>query len=53
MEPVFGDFSTRPAQLANALVTHHRCGIAPSHLALGDGGFVTVDFTLEDAVRGP
>ncbi|MFJ9720820.1 alpha-1,2-mannosidase [Streptomyces sp. NPDC101213] len=46
MEPVFADFSTDPAQLSNALVAHHRCGIAPSHLALGAGGYVRLDFTV-------
>ncbi|MFJ3894909.1 MULTISPECIES: alpha-1,2-mannosidase [unclassified Streptomyces] len=47
MQPVFADFSTTPAQLSNAVVTHHRCGIAPSHLALGAGGHIKVDFTAE------
>lgn len=47
MEPVFADFSTTPAQLSNAVVTHHRCGIAPSHLALGAGGHIKVDFTVD------
>ncbi|MEW2403227.1 alpha-1,2-mannosidase [Streptomyces sp. NPDC046862] len=46
MEPVFADFSTNPAQLSNAVVAHHRCGIAPSHLALGAGGHIQVDFTV-------
>ncbi|MDV7217999.1 alpha-1,2-mannosidase [Streptomyces prunicolor] len=46
MEPVFADFSTSPAQLSNSVVTHHRCGIAPSHLALGAGGHIKVDFTV-------
>ncbi|MFE3263497.1 alpha-1,2-mannosidase [Streptomyces sp. NPDC059215] len=46
MEPVFADFSTTPAQLSNAVVTHHRCGIAPSHVALGAGGYIGVDFTV-------
>ncbi|MEV6594607.1 alpha-1,2-mannosidase [Streptomyces acidicola] len=46
MEPVFADFSTNPAQLSNAVVAHHRCGIAPSHLALGAGGHIRVDFTV-------
>ncbi|MGW0582736.1 alpha-1,2-mannosidase [Streptomyces sp. NPDC002920] len=45
MEPVFADFSADPAQLSNAVVAHHRCGIAPSHLALGAGGHIRVDFT--------
>lgn len=47
MEPVFADFSTNPAQLSNAVVTHHRCGIASSHLALGAGGHIKVDFTVD------
>ncbi|MET7684028.1 alpha-1,2-mannosidase [Streptomyces sp. NPDC005423] len=46
MDAVFADFSTDPARLSNAVVTHHRCGIAPSHLALGPGGHITVDFTV-------
>ncbi|MFJ4696401.1 alpha-1,2-mannosidase [Streptomyces sp. NPDC088766] len=46
MEPVFADFSTDPAQLSNAVVAHHRCGIAPSHLALGAGGYIRLDFTV-------
>jgi len=47
MDAVFADFSTNPAQLSNAVVTHHRCGIAPSHLALGAGGYIKVDFTVD------
>ncbi|MFE9678896.1 alpha-1,2-mannosidase [Streptomyces sp. NPDC006259] len=46
MEPVFADFSVDPAQLSNAVVAHHRCGIAPSHLALGAGGHIRLDFTV-------
>ncbi|OQD56638.1 hypothetical protein BM536_010785 [Streptomyces phaeoluteigriseus] len=46
MEPVFADFSITPAQLSNAVVAHHRCGIAPSHLALGAGGHIRLDFTV-------
>ncbi|GAA1168873.1 hypothetical protein GCM10009654_27670 [Streptomyces hebeiensis] len=45
MEPVFADFSTTPARLSNAVVGHHRCGIAPSHLALGAGGYIKLDFS--------
>ena len=48
MEPVFADFSTDPAQLSNAVVAHHRCGIAPSHLALGAGGHIRLDFTVDE-----
>ncbi|MFE3827326.1 alpha-1,2-mannosidase [Streptomyces sp. NPDC059092] len=48
MEPVFADFSTRPAKLSNAVVGHHRCGIASSHLALGGGGYVKLDFALDE-----
>jgi hypothetical protein len=32
--------------LSNVVVVHHRCGIAPSHLALGAGGYIKVDFTV-------
>ncbi|WP_328686062.1 alpha-1,2-mannosidase [Streptomyces sp. NBC_01261] len=46
MDPVFADFSTHPAQLSNAVVVHHRCGVAPSHLALAAGGYIRVDFTV-------
>ncbi|MEU3187299.1 alpha-1,2-mannosidase [Streptomyces sp. NPDC006923] len=45
MEPVFADFSTTPARLSNAVVGHHRCGVAPSHLALDSDGYVKLDFT--------
>lgn len=45
MEPVFADFSTTPARLSNAVVGYHRCGVAPSHLALGSDGYVKLDFT--------
>ncbi|MEV7865070.1 alpha-1,2-mannosidase [Streptomyces sp. NPDC088124] len=48
MEPVFADFSTRPARLSNAVVGHHRCGIASSHLALGAGGYIKLDFTVDE-----
>ncbi|MEU1290937.1 alpha-1,2-mannosidase [Streptomyces sp. NPDC005840] len=45
--PVFADFSSTPARLSNAVVVHHRCGIAPTHLALGPGGHIKVDFTVD------
>ncbi|MFF5563215.1 alpha-1,2-mannosidase [Streptomyces sp. NPDC012623] len=47
MEPVFADFSTTPARLSNAVVGYHRCGVAPSHLALGADGYVKLDFTTD------
>ncbi|MEW1724272.1 alpha-1,2-mannosidase [Streptomyces sp. NPDC093109] len=47
MEPVFADFSTTPARLSNAVVEYHRCGVAPSHLALGSGGYIKLDFTAD------
>ncbi|MFJ8000018.1 alpha-1,2-mannosidase [Streptomyces sp. NPDC096310] len=47
MEPVFADFSTRPARLSNAVVGHHRCGVASSHLALGGGGHIKLDFAVD------
>ncbi|MFE7648760.1 hypothetical protein [Streptomyces phaeoluteigriseus] len=53
MEPVFADFSITPAQLSNAVVAHHRCGIAPSHLALGAGGHIRLDFTVGEGRRSP
>ncbi|MEE1803845.1 MULTISPECIES: alpha-1,2-mannosidase [unclassified Streptomyces] len=48
MEPVFADFSIRPARLSNAVVAHHRCGVASSHLALGGGGYIKLDFTVDE-----
>ncbi|MFE3603523.1 alpha-1,2-mannosidase [Streptomyces sp. NPDC059142] len=48
MEPVFADFSTRPARLSNAVVGHHRCGVASSHLALGGGGHIKLDFAVDE-----
>ncbi|MDX3850244.1 alpha-1,2-mannosidase [Streptomyces sp. AK02-01A] len=47
MEPVFADFSTTPARLSNAVVGYHRCGVAPSHLALGSDGYIKLDFTTD------
>ncbi|WP_329071888.1 alpha-1,2-mannosidase [Streptomyces sp. NBC_01429] len=47
MDPVFADFSTAPARLSNAVVRHHRCGIASSHLALGAGGHIKLDFAAD------
>ncbi|QIQ03636.1 discoidin domain-containing protein [Streptomyces liangshanensis] len=47
MEPVFADFSTTPARLSNAVVGYHRCGVAPSHLAVGSDGYVKIDFTTD------
>lgn len=52
MEPVFADFSTTPAQLSNAVVGYHRCGVAPSHLALGSDGYVKLDFTADGRTDG-
>ncbi|WP_327235407.1 alpha-1,2-mannosidase [Streptomyces sp. NBC_01317] len=46
MEPVFADFSTTPAQLSNAVVGYHRCGVAPSHLAVGSDGYIKLDFNF-------
>ncbi|WP_446038347.1 discoidin domain-containing protein [Streptomyces sp. SID1121] len=46
MEPVFADFSTTPAQLSNAVVGYHRCGVAPSHLAVGSDGYIKLDFAV-------
>lgn len=47
MDPVFADFSTTPARLSNAVVGYHRCGVAPSHLALGSDGYIKLDFTTD------
>ena len=47
MEPVFANFSTTPARLSNAVVGYHRCGVAPSHLALGSDGYVKIDFSTD------
>ncbi|PJE94525.1 alpha-1,2-mannosidase [Streptomyces carminius] len=46
MEPVLADFSTAPAGLSNAVVRHHRCAIAPTHVAVGAGGHLKIDFTV-------
>ncbi|MFD5748649.1 alpha-1,2-mannosidase [Streptomyces sp. NPDC127033] len=48
MDPVFADFSARPARLSNAVIGHHRCGVASSHLALGGGGYIKLDFTVDE-----
>ncbi|MFJ1595627.1 alpha-1,2-mannosidase [Streptomyces sp. NPDC088261] len=52
MEPVFADFSTTPAQLSNAVVAYHRCGVAPSHLSVGSDGYIKLDFHVAAEGRG-
>ncbi|WP_413755371.1 alpha-1,2-mannosidase [Streptomyces sp. MMBL 11-3] len=44
MTPALVDFSTRPAELSNAVVRHHRCVIASSYVAVAAGGHLKVDF---------
>ncbi|MFD5624844.1 discoidin domain-containing protein [Streptomyces sp. NPDC127072] len=47
MDPVLVDFATRPAELANAVVRHHRCVIASSYVVVASGGHLKVDFAVE------
>lgn len=47
MDSVLVDFATRPAELSNAVVRHHRCVIASSYVAVAAGGHLKVDFAVE------
>ncbi|MFF0114139.1 alpha-1,2-mannosidase [Streptomyces prasinus] len=53
MEATFADFSVHPARLANAEVRHEGGRFAGSHLALGAGGSVTMEFEVEDPADIP
>ncbi|WP_221348177.1 discoidin domain-containing protein [Streptomyces beigongshangae] len=52
MDPVLADFATRPAELLNAVVRHHRCVIASSYVAVAAGGHLTVDFSGDSVQDG-
>ncbi|GGX89464.1 hypothetical protein GCM10010358_49260 [Streptomyces minutiscleroticus] len=52
MEPTYADFTVSPARLSNAVVRHHRCAVAPTHVAVGAGGTLKADFTVPEADRG-
>ncbi len=55
---VFADFGSRPAELTNAVVRHHRCAVASSYVVVTAGGHLKADFVVPDhldtaeAVRG-
>ncbi|MGP2441271.1 discoidin domain-containing protein [Streptomyces sp. JW3] len=44
----YADFSVDPAPLANAAVSYDGARFAGSHVAVGAGGTVTLDFEVED-----
>ncbi|AOS65506.1 hypothetical protein [Actinoalloteichus hymeniacidonis] len=46
MKPTYADFAFRPPILGNAVVHTSEASAAGSHLAVGAGGSVTLDFTL-------
>ncbi|MFI6341223.1 discoidin domain-containing protein [Streptomyces sp. NPDC050535] len=47
MDPVLVEFATRPAELTNAVVRHHRSVIASSYVVVAAGGHLKVDFVVE------
>ncbi|WP_406356128.1 alpha-1,2-mannosidase [Streptomyces sp. NBC_01635] len=53
MEATFADFSVHPPRLANVEVRHEDGRFAGSHLALGAGGSVTMEFEVEDPADIP
>jgi hypothetical protein len=45
---VFADFGSRPAELSNAVVRHHRCAVASSYVVVTAGGHLKADFVVPD-----
>lgn len=48
MKATFADFSVIPPRLSNAAVRYEACHAAGSHLAMGAGGSVTLDFEVKE-----